>query len=296
MAYEMHGVCPRNSYPEFSKEAQNWLSQTTTDGAPAVSWIPEAPLQPCLTKRQREAYKQDKFTGHRKGKILVLSDREASIKSLTKNFYADELRLWCLRFDRIGFRVGSSTSRGNAPSCASLIFDLCKLVLEWIHLHRSSYLTGSQAEFAYHVHVPSNHRCAFTLHDLYPGRVYPLPRASSSGVGVANQQPDTGSRASSPSDEEISPTSSVRDIAQRFQETGGKRPVAPRQEDLRRKGISWSTVVEEQETSAAAAVLPIDMKKVRQHNVAADKECERCATISPASFWNPALCPSFMGS
>ena len=165
-----------------------------------------------------------------------------------------------------------------------------------MHIHRSTYLTGPEAEFANDVPVPSNHRCAFTLHDLYPGRVYPLPRTSSSGIGVANQQPDPGSRASSPSDEDISPTNSVRDIAQRFQETGGKRLVAPRQEDLRRKGIPLSTVVEEQEQSAAAAVPPIDMTKVRQHKVASDKQCERCATISPASFWNQSLCPSFMGS
>ena len=114
MAYDTHGVCPKTYYPDFSSSAQEWLKQTTSDGAPAVSWIPELPIQPCLTKRQREAYTREKFKGHRKGNLIKLSDRKASIRSLIKNFYADELKLWGVRFDRIGFRVGSSTNRANA--------------------------------------------------------------------------------------------------------------------------------------------------------------------------------------
>ena len=198
-----------------------------------------------------------------------------------RNFYVNELKWWCLCFDRIGFRVGASVYRSTAESCANLIYDYCKLIIEWSHFYGHEVRTDAGQYFAYNVRVPTDHQCDFSHEEP---------------IGLVVEKHLTPLSDDSKSDEDVSPGKSVKQMVSELHNvTGGKKPISLRKEDLRRKGI-MPTVVEEQEPSPAAPVQPVNMAKIKRHEMMSDRQCGYCGTISPKSFWDMATCPSFMGS
>ena len=126
------------------------------------------PLQPCLFIEERKAFKEESFKKYApKHPVFNIGSRRQTIKQLCKHFYLSELQMWCIRFDRAGFRVGPTIGREKTEDCAGIIFDLCKIVLEHVHIHRSDYFDSTpNEEFAYDGPIPRNHVFEITFEVL----------------------------------------------------------------------------------------------------------------------------------
>ena len=212
--------------------------------------------------------------------------------------------MWCIRFDRAGFRVGPSAGRHTKEHCAGIIFDLRRLVIEWVHIHRSIYFDGTKhQQYSYDVPIPKNHAFELSLEILYlPEKLAtmmmhnaPQETEASSSSGVANQQHSsrflTGIQEND--EEEESPRRSVQEIASGVQEaSSSQKPIVPDREALIQKGVILPPLAREAaESSKAAAVPPINLKRIQTHGGAEDKTCPHCHTIGPSILWEEECTP-----
>ena len=279
--YDSGRVVEPETNPDFSASGNEALRRIGP-------WRPQMPFQPYLSSEDLKAFKEEPCKKYvSKHPIFDISSKRRTIKQLCKKFYLSELQMWCIRLDRAGFRVGPTVGRGKKDDCAAIIFELCKIILEHVHIHRSDYYDGwPEQEIAYDVPIPPNHVFEITYEVLFCNKMQVKMRKNPEKMPI--QEDD---------DEDVAPRRSVREIASELQESpGSQRPVVPNREALLRKGVSQPPVkTESAESSMATAVPPIDMEKIKKFEGMKDQACPHCDTISPEMLWDFQLSPQFMG-